>query len=222
MSNGYIKLYRVAVDNGWLTNPVLWTFWTYCLLKATHKDMTAIVGNQQIRLSKGQFIFGRRKAKKEIGLSEQQIRTCVDVLKKMENITIKSTNKFSIITVVNWHTYQGRDDENNPQNNPRLTHTQPHTRSKERKNIYTPLFEQFWKAYPKRNGNKVGKQATLKLFLALNEEDHQSLLQATENYANSKTAKDGYAKDPERFLKNEYWKDWLKNTDIEEKPFENY
>lgn len=65
-----------------------------------------MIGNQQVILQPGQFIFGRKKAAKEIGLSEQQIRTCIDSLKTMENLTIKTTNKFSVVTVVNWASYQ--------------------------------------------------------------------------------------------------------------------
>jgi len=70
-----------------------------------------MIGNQQITLQPGQFIFGRRKASKEIGLSERQTRTCIDSLKTMENLTIKTTNKFSVVTVVNWASYQVSEDK---------------------------------------------------------------------------------------------------------------
>lgn len=130
MRGGYVKLYRAVVDKGWLSNPVLWTFWTYCLLKASYKETTVIVGNQQVKLLAGQFVFGRQKASKEIGLSERQIRTCCEVLKNMGNLTIKTTNKFSIITVVNWDSYQGREEENDHQNDQQHANNMPHIRSK--------------------------------------------------------------------------------------------
>ncbi len=131
MSEGWIKLHRQLVTNGWLKNHKLFTFWIYCLLKATHKPIKVIVGYQEVHLEAGQFIFGRRKAVKEIGLSEQEIRTCVDSLRKRKNLTIKSTHRFSIITIMNWDIYQGSQDESNPLNNPVLTQSQPHTRIKE-------------------------------------------------------------------------------------------
>ncbi len=74
---------------------------------------------------------------------------------------------------------------------------------------YIPLFEKFWEAYPLRNGHKVGKQKTYKLFASLLNGDRELIIQAAQNYAKSKLAKDGYAKDPERFLKDDYWRDWL-------------
>lgn len=71
------------------------------------------------------------------------------------------------------------------------------------------LFEIFWHSYPTRNGQKVGKSATLKLYNKLKNGERELLLQATKNYADSKTVKDGFAKDPQRFLRDNFWKDWI-------------
>ena len=73
MRRGYVKLWRKSLDAGWIRNHKLWCFWTYCLLKATHKEFDAIVGLQLIHLYPGQFIFGLRKASVETGLSVQEI-----------------------------------------------------------------------------------------------------------------------------------------------------
>lgn len=125
---GWIKLYRQSLDNGWLRNHKLWVFWCYCLLKASHKKQKVFVDNKRILLQAGQFVFGRRKASKETGLSEQSIRTCLNTLKTLENSTIVSTNKYSIVTVVNWTLYQGKNSEitskttnNQPATNQQLT-----------------------------------------------------------------------------------------------------
>ena len=112
--SGWIRLYRSSLLNGWLKNHRLWVFWCYCLLKASHKVRKVIFGNQQITLKPGQFIFGRKNAAHDTGLSEQSIRTCVESLKTLQNITIKSTNKYSIITIDNWELYQ--DSENKTTN----------------------------------------------------------------------------------------------------------
>ena len=131
MHRGYIKLWRKSLDGGWLSNPNLWTFWSYCLLKASHKKYKTILGFTEIELEPGQFIFGRKQASKDIGLSEQMVRTCLHTLKSTNNITIKSTNKFSIISIINWDIYQSEEEEvnqqNNQQNNQRLTSKQPTT-----------------------------------------------------------------------------------------------
>ena len=86
-----------------------------------------MVGYQEINLKPGQFIFGRLKASKELKMSQQTIRTCVQSLTKCENLTIKSTNKFSIISITNWERYQTEEIENNQLSNQQLTSNQPAT-----------------------------------------------------------------------------------------------
>ena len=109
MNRGYVRLWRKSLDAGWIRNHKLWAFWTYCLLKATHKEFDAIVGLQVVHLMPGQFIFGLHVASKETGLTIREIRTIIDFLRKAENMTIKTTNKFSVITIINWPTYQGEE-----------------------------------------------------------------------------------------------------------------
>ena len=76
--------------------------------------------------------------------------------------------------------------------------------------LESPKFEEFWKAYPKRNGVKVGKSECKSFFLKeIKETDYLDLITATNNYANSKQAKEGYAIDPIRYLKRELWRDWV-------------
>lgn len=124
MDNSWVKLYRKSINNEWLKNHKLWAFWCYCLMKATHMEHTVKVGYQDVLLKPGQFVFGRKMASKETGLSEQTIRTCLNSLSKRKNLTIKTTNKFSIISICNWETYQGGDN-NKPTN--KLTNQQPTT-----------------------------------------------------------------------------------------------
>ncbi len=135
MNRGYVNLWRKSLDSGWIRNHKLWAFWSWCLLKATHKQYDAIVGLQRVHLKSGQFIFGRRQASIETGLSEQEVRTIIDFLKKAGNLTIKTTNKFSIISIINWNTYQSREMQTNQQTNQQLTNNQPHTITKEHKHI---------------------------------------------------------------------------------------
>jgi len=103
---GYIKLWRKSFDSHVWANPNLWRFWTWCLMKATFKARVAKVGYQDVYLEPGQFVFGRRKAAIETGLSERKIRTAVDWLTSRQNVTIKTTHLFSIISIVNWAKYQ--------------------------------------------------------------------------------------------------------------------
>lgn len=134
MNRGYVRLWRKSLDAGWIRNHKLWAFWSYCLLKASYREYDAIVGLQIVRLLPGQFIFGRKRASEETGLTEREVRTIVEFLKKAGNLTIKTTNRFSIITIINWPTYQGDDWEKDQPDDQPATSKRPHTNIKEVKN----------------------------------------------------------------------------------------
>jgi len=119
--SGWIKLHRQALTGGWLQSPNLWTFWCYCLLKANHESGKEMVKFQRINITPGQFVFGRKKASEELKMSQQSIRTCLKKLQLLGNITLKSTNKFSILTICNWEHYQGSKNKSNQQ----VTSNQP-------------------------------------------------------------------------------------------------
>ena len=131
MYRGYIKLWRKTLDAGWLQNHKLWVLWSWCLMKASHKEFDVIVGCQSVHLMPGDFIFGLKVASKELRLSIQSIRTLLDFLKNTQNLTIKSTNKFSIISIINWNAYQGEENEINTQTNKPLTNNQQTTNNKQ-------------------------------------------------------------------------------------------
>jgi hypothetical protein len=80
-------------------------------MKASHKRRIATVGYQKIEIQPGQFITGGKVSARETGLSVKQARTCMLKLKKYGKVAIKTTNKFSIITIVNWDIYQRPYDQ---------------------------------------------------------------------------------------------------------------
>jgi hypothetical protein len=119
MNRGYIRLWRKFLDGGYVKNHRLCAFMIWCLLKANHHDgYVAVVGLQRITLKPGDFVFGRKKAVEETGLSEQEIRTIIAFLKKIKFLTIKTTNKFSLISIINWPIYQAINEGNQPSNQP--------------------------------------------------------------------------------------------------------
>ena len=119
MNQGWVKLYRSGLDNELFKNSTTWHVWTYCLLKATHKPTKVLIGGKSILLQPGQFIFGRKKASEETKLTERKIRTSLEHLKNTQNLTITSTNKYSIITIINWDSYQS-DTSNTDQKTDQL------------------------------------------------------------------------------------------------------
>ena len=165
--DGYVKLWRKSLDSPVWNNQNLWRFWMWCLMKASYKERTVKIGYQDVLLSPGQFIFGRHKASLETGLSEQTIRTSIDSLRKRQNLTIKSTKQYSIVTIVNWDKYQGEVTNevtnSQPTTNQRLTTNKKDKKDKKVKedNILISNFDMFWKEYPKKR-NKGDAEKSFK------------------------------------------------------------
>ena len=74
----------------------------HCLLKANWKDEKY----EGVDISRGSFITGRKKLSKELSMTEQEIRTALKHLVSTNEITIKKTNKYSIISIKNYENYQ--------------------------------------------------------------------------------------------------------------------
>ena len=103
----------------------------HLILRANHEPKKWM----GIDVNTGQTISGRKTLSAETGISEQSIRTCMERLKSTNEITIESTNKYTLVTIVNWGDYQDTSEqinqENNPQANQQLTSNQPATNHKQ-------------------------------------------------------------------------------------------
>ena len=124
MNTGWIKLHRKILEEGWLKNQKLLPVLLYCLLKASHTHHSFTVGNQKVKLKPGQFVFGRKSAAIELGMSEGSIIRRMENLKKMEIVITEPNNKFTLVTVCNWEIYQS-DKSSNRSSNRSVTDQQP-------------------------------------------------------------------------------------------------
>ena len=106
MSEGYIFLHRKTQKHWVFERSEYLKAWIQMLFDATHQDYEVLVGNQLVRLKRGQFIFGRKAFAKKTGLSERSVRTLINRLKKSQMIDQQTTNKFSIISILNYDDYQ--------------------------------------------------------------------------------------------------------------------
>lgn len=113
MDKSWIKLYRNLLYSPIFENEKGLKIWIWCLLKATHIDRNQLVGQQIVELKKGQFVFGRKKASEELKMTESVIYKYIKLLEKLEMISMKSNNKFSVVTVKKWEDYQLEDLKSN-------------------------------------------------------------------------------------------------------------
>lgn len=191
-SLGYIKLWRKSIDSAVFQDPELWKLWCLCLMKASHKEIweSADTVKEPVKILPGQFITGRFALHRDYYTkkvrnmkSDKTIWNWMQILEKLGNLTINSSKKYSIITIVNWHTYQLNVVNNFQQNFPVTSNRLPtdfqqtstYKNEKNEKNennnppiapplgggecdVFTKEFIAFWQAYPR----KVGKAAAWK------------------------------------------------------------
>lgn len=105
--NGFVVLHRSLLKWGWHSDPATGWLFINLILLASHTP-TEWKG---IKLDRGQLITGRKSLAAQTGLSEQSIRTALNHLKSTGEITIESTNKYSLITIVNYRKFQDMPKE---------------------------------------------------------------------------------------------------------------
>ena len=92
LNNGWIKLHRQFVEWEWYSDHNVCRLFLHCLMKANHKEAKW----QGSTIKEGEFISSRDKLSSETGLSIQQVRTSVNKLKSTGELTIKTSNKFTL------------------------------------------------------------------------------------------------------------------------------
>lgn len=117
MSGGWIKVHRKLMESPIYSNAGMLKLWIHCLLKASHTEHEHLVGMQLVKLEPGQFVTGRealaeefnKGAKKDEVVSGRTLWRWIKNFETWQMLSIKSSSKFSVITVINWSSYQSFD-----------------------------------------------------------------------------------------------------------------
>lgn len=110
---GFIKLDRNIQNWKYYNKKNMLLVWIELLTSASYEDN--YYDGRLIK--KGQCVIGLNKLSKKLDISVQSLRTCINRLKSTGEITIETTNKYSIVTVIKWEEYQSIPSYINMQNN---------------------------------------------------------------------------------------------------------
>jgi len=128
MKQGYVKLFRKTLSSPIFAHEGMLKLFILCLLKANHKEAEVSIPGvlKPIKLYPGQFISGRyalhedyHQAHIKKRYSRKAAPTPITLyrwlltLQDMQILHIKTFNKYSIITVLNWHLYQENEQQMN-------------------------------------------------------------------------------------------------------------
>lgn len=116
---GWIKIYNKFLQWEWFDIAEMVQLFLYLLLNANYKDVVW----RGVTIKRGQLITSRDKMCKDLRLTDRKIRTCLSRLQTTGEISIKATNKYSVITICKYDEYQSDDVINRPAERPaeRLT-----------------------------------------------------------------------------------------------------
>jgi len=110
-NSGWISIHRKLLNNPIFDNANALKVWVWCLLKAGFTEKDTYLGLVKIHLEKGQFIFGRHTASVELKMKPSTVWSYMLLLKGDSYLDIKTTNKYSIVTILNWNEYQKNDSK---------------------------------------------------------------------------------------------------------------
>ena len=98
----YIKIDRKILEWEWYKNQHTKTVFLHCLLKAYCKD-TKFEGKT---IPRGSFVTSIKHLSEELDLTADEIKTALKHLTKTGELTKQATNKYTVITVSNYESYQ--------------------------------------------------------------------------------------------------------------------
>ena len=138
--NGWIKIHRKFLDWQWFDKPEAVKLFIYLLLRANHKDGYW----QGHEIKKGQFITSAQTISNDTKLSLQTIRTLLKKFELTNEIVVKSTNKFTMLTICKYECYQDENDTTNKQlTNKQQTTNKQLTTNKNVKNNKEYIYREF-------------------------------------------------------------------------------
>lgn len=111
MNTGWISIHRKILEWEWYSDTNTKSLFLHCLLKANHKSKDW----RGIKIQRGTFITGLNVLSEELNLTISQLRTSFSKLEKSKELTIKTTNKNRLVTVVNYNDYQLSSDDDDKQ-----------------------------------------------------------------------------------------------------------
>lgn len=207
LNDGFIKIHRKMRKWEWANKPNTFAVFIHLLMRAN----IAPSKYQGYDLQAGDLVFGRKTFSEQTGISERKIRTALEHLKTTNEVTIKTTNKFSIISIVKWEEYQFTDqhlrqqptteEEYNIYNN-NITAIDSNLLSK----TYTADFEKFWAVYP--TGRKGSKEKSFKAWQKALREKRGSvddIYQGAVAYSQSSEGRGKFVKGCAAWLNDDRW-----------------
>ena len=112
-NKGWTKLYRAQFVH-WISERKPWCdgyAWAYLYSQANHKSGVINFRNEYIKVERGQFLTSKLKLQKIFGWTYKRTTSYLKALEKDKMCTIRTTNRYIVITIVNYELYQSKEEQ---------------------------------------------------------------------------------------------------------------
>lgn len=99
---GWVSFHRKIEEWEWYDDANTFRLFFHLVLKANHKDNKW----RGIDIKRGELVTSNEQLAKQLKLTVSKIRTSLNKLKSTGEITIKTTNKNTVVTIANYDVYQ--------------------------------------------------------------------------------------------------------------------
>ncbi len=143
MAGDWIKLHRKLLESAVGSDPWLCYLWVQLLLRANWKP-SWFMG---LLIEAGQIAFGQESFARELKVNRTKLSRALKKLENWKQIEQQTNNRFTVVTICNWETYQVSEPESAQPTNNKRTSGEHQTRNK--------------RAHPKKDNNfKKDKKVT--------------------------------------------------------------
>lgn len=130
MSTGFFLVYRKLFDHEIGQNPLIVALWVKLISMASYEEKEMFWDGSTIQTKRGQIITSVEKLAKWLRVSRSTTKRHLIALQTIRQIDIKTTNKYTVITIQNYDKYQVREQQTIQQ-----TNIKSYNRSPQLKNI---------------------------------------------------------------------------------------
>jgi hypothetical protein len=118
MSVGFIKIHRALFENWIADEPEALAVWVRILSEANFADKKKKFNGSIIEVKRGQLIFGLNAFSDRSGVSVMKLRRIISDMEADGMINRQKTNRYSLLTVVSYDSYQGLTSQEQAINKP--------------------------------------------------------------------------------------------------------
>jgi hypothetical protein len=116
-NKGWVKFHREQFNHWISKKPFCDGYaWTYLYSRANFKKSMINFRNEYIEVMRGQFLTSKLQLQEIFGWTYRHVENFLLALKNDENIIYRTTNRYIIITIINYEIYQSDDEQNDKQN----------------------------------------------------------------------------------------------------------